>query len=505
MRRLFAIVLLSCNSTEPNRISDASFEAMPVDIGASVLERNYHPSRDGFFVQPMLDRAHAMGMVRDMAFDGAIQGNVYASPLYVDGSPGKIIIATEDNQVTALDENTGKPIWQQSFGMHAMRTGAGCGNVSPIGITGTPAIDLAKKTIYFDAATADAGGNIGDHLVHAISLDDGSERPGWPVKMSSVNLMGEQFAPAVHNQRSALTVVGGTVYVSFGGHYGDCAAYRGWLVGIDQNDPTHIEAYKTGADRGAGMWAPGGTASDGTNIFVSTGNTFGASQWSGGEAILRFQKGPKFSGATTDWYTPSDWKQLDDGDIDLGGSGPVLVDVPGFDPPQLVIALGKNGKMYAIDRTNLRGMGAERAQKQIVNGAIINVAAAFTSSAGAFVIVHGYRGSKGSSCPAASGDLVAVKISPTAPTISTAWCADNGGEGSPIVTATDASGSNALVWTAGAEGTQTLKAWDAITGMPVYTGGGPNEKMAGVRRFTSPIAVKGRLFVAGDNKVFAFK
>jgi hypothetical protein len=497
-------VLCSCGTQQTTSGSDASFDAMPVDIGASVLERNYHQSRDGFFVQPMLDRAHAVGMVRDPAFDGTIQGNVYASPLYVDGSPGKIIIATEDNQVSALDESTGKPIWQQTFGTHASRSGAGCGNVAPIGITGTPAIDLAKKTIYFDAATADANGGIGEHSVHAISLDDGTERPGWPVKMSAVTLMGEKFSPPVHNQRSSLSIVGGVVYVSFGGHYGDCGPYRGWLVGIDQNDPTKITGYKTGADRGAGMWAPGGTASDGTSVYVSTGNTFGASTWSGGEAILRFQSGPVFSGAATDYYTPSDWKTLDDGDIDLGGSGPVLVDVPGFDPPQLVIAFGKNGKVYAIDRNNLGGIGAERAQKQVVNGAIINAAAAFGSSAGTFVILHGYRGSQGRDCPnGTSGDLVAVKLSPSDPKIATAWCANNGGEGSPIVTATDASGNGALVWTAGAEGSGLLKAWDAVTGAPVFAGAGTN--MTGVRRFTSPIAVKGRIFVAGDNKVFAFK
>jgi hypothetical protein len=500
LRLLAYALVLSCG-TETKIVSEGGppGDALaPLDNGNNVLERNNHQSRDGFFVQPMLTKAKAAAMTRDMTFDGTISGNVYAAPLFVDGSPGKIIIATENNQVTALDETTGKPIWQKSFGTPAARSGAGCGNIAPIGITGTPAIDLAKKTVYFSAASASANGDIAEHSVHAISLDDGSEKTGWPVKMSSVSLMGETFAPPVHNQRSALSVVGGIVYVSYGGHYGDCGDYRGWLVGIAEDDPTSIKAYKTGADRGAGMWAPGGTASDGTNVFVATGNTFGATSWSGGEAILRFQAGPVFSGLAPDYYTPSDWKTLDDGDVDLGGSGPVLVDSSALG--QLAIALGKNGKIYVLDRNNLGGMGGERAQKQVVNGAIINAAAAFSSSAGTFVVLHGYRGGRGSSCPnGQTGDLVGVKLDPT---ISTAWCASNGGEGSPIVTATDAQGSEAIAWTAGAEGSNALHAWDAVTGAVVRAGTGG--ELAKVRRFTSPVAAKGRVYVAGDDKVFAF-
>jgi hypothetical protein len=84
-----------------------------------------------------------------------------------------------------------------------------------------------------------------------------------------------------------------------------------------------------------------------------------------------------------------------------------------------------------------------------------------------------------------------------------AWCANNGGQGSPIVTTTDDRGSEAIVWTAGAGGTNKLHAWDAATGAVVFDGGA--DGFSAVRQFTSPIAVKSRIVVAGDNKVYAFR
>src|SRR2546428_45784 len=113
LRLLAYVVVLSCGS-ETKIVSEGGLpgDALPIDLGDNVLERNYHPSRDGFFVQPTLSKAKAAALARDMSFDGTIAGNVYASPLYAEG---KIIIATENNQVSALDETTGKPIWQKSF------------------------------------------------------------------------------------------------------------------------------------------------------------------------------------------------------------------------------------------------------------------------------------------------------------------------------------------------------------------------------------------------------
>jgi len=496
------VFALSCENDGTGDI-EAMTEPAHAEIaatGASVVERNNHANRNGVFVQPTLTKARAATMVRDRTFDGTISGNVFASPLYVDGTPGVFVVATENNQVSVLDENTGLPVWQRTYGQSAGRSGAGCGNLTPLGITGTPVIDLAKRTIYFNAATGTSTG-ITDHLIHAVSLDDGSERAGWPVSARTVRNGTETFNPALHNQRSSLLLVNGILYVAYSGHFGDCGNYRGWLFGIDTNAPQNIQSYKTGGTRGGGIWATGGPASDGTNIFVTTGNTFGASTWSGGEAVLRLQPGPVFSGLTRDFFAPTNWPSLDASDLDLGGSGALVVDAPGFTPSQLVLAFGKDGNMFALDRNNLGGIGAQKAVLRVMNGQIVNASAAVTTPSGTFVTLHGHRSATAIGCPTGSGDLATVKLSGTR--IAMAWCANNGGQGSPIVTTTDELGTEAIVWTAGAAGTNKLHAWDAVTGAVVFNGGA--DTFTGVRQFTSPIAVKGRIIVAGDNKVFVFR
>ncbi|HMG56315.1 MAG TPA: hypothetical protein VK601_22605, partial [Kofleriaceae bacterium] len=208
---LLALFVMSCETSEQldaggNLAQDPG--AALTASGASVVRYNNNISRDGVFVQPTLTKAKAATMVRDTSFDGTVSGNVYASPLYVDGSPGVFVIATENNQVSVLNENTGKPLWQKTYGQPAGRSGAGCGNIAPIGITGTPVIDDATRTIYFSAAIGTST-TITDHVIHAVSLDDGSERPGWPVSTKSITSAGETFNPVVHNQRSALLLVGG--------------------------------------------------------------------------------------------------------------------------------------------------------------------------------------------------------------------------------------------------------------------------------------------------------
>jgi hypothetical protein len=502
-----AVFALSCEAGDQGELEatsppvDEDIAAAESDIAAteSVLQRNNNVSRNGVFVQPTLTKARAATMIRDRTFDGTVSGNVFASPLFVDGSPGVFVIATENNQVSVLNENTGRPVWQRTYGQPAGRTGAGCGNISPLGITSTPVIDLARRTIFFDAAIGTAT-TITDHMIHAVSLDDGTERPGWPVSARSVVNGGERFNPVLHNQRSALLLVNNVLYVGYSGHLGDCGQYRGWLIGIDTNAPQNIRSFKTGV-RGGGIWATGGPASDGTNIFVTTGNTFGATNWSGGEAVIRLQAGPVFSGQTRDFFAPTNWRSLDSADLDLGGSGPVIVDAPAFTPSQLVLAFGKDGNVFALDRNNLGGIGTQRAVRRVMNGPIVNASAAVTTPAGTFVTVHGHRNATALNCPRGSGDLATVRLSGTS--IAMVWCASNGGQGSPIITTTDDRGSEAIVWTAGAAGTNRLHAWDVATGAVVFNGG--VDTFAAVRPLTSPIAVKGRIIVAGDNRVYAFR
>ena len=106
---------------------------------------------------------------------------------------------------------------------------------------------------------------------------------------------------------------------------------------------------------------------------------------------------------------------------------------------------------------------------------------------------------------AASGNLYSLHIGATnPPTIAAAWSASEGaGKGSPFVTSTDGT-NNVIVWGIGCEGDQRLHGFDGDTGTNVFTGGGANEAMAGTRRCNTAIVARGRIYVANDNKVYAF-
>jgi hypothetical protein len=487
----------------------------PSSIGDSVLERNHHPNRDAQYTQPTFTTAAIATMKRDATFTGTIAGHVYAQVLYVDnvamgtGSANWVIAATESNQVTALDATTGAVVWQKTIGPSAASTGAGCGNVSPLGITGTPVIDAASRTMFLDAVIGtqtNGSGSIKTHEIHALSIDDGTERPNFPVDAKTAKYQNTTFDPVVQNERSALAFVNGTIYVAYGGHYGDCGTYHGWVLGVPYpagGTPTAFATAVAQNTSAAGSWAPGGIASDGTSVYIATGNAFGASTWVGQEAIIRLQPGPSFSNQTTDYFAPYNFVALDNGDIDIGGSGPVLISAVNASPSKLVAALGKNGYVYLLDQSNLGGVGATLANDgvfrlKVASGEIINAAAWVNTSAGnTWLIAHGYGGATGLGCKKGSGDIIAMKISGTPPTASVEWCASSGSQGEPMITTSSSAGADALVWFAGG----TLGAWDIESGTKVYTG---TDTLSNVRLFTTPIAANGHVYIGADNKVYAF-
>lgn len=511
---LISSALMGCSTPNPGRAVDAarSNQRPPGGQTADVIQHHMNPTRNGLYVDLLLTRAAAAVTSRDAAFNAPLPGPTYAQPLFVHNGPGgqaAVIVATEQNFVLALDATTGGELWRTSLGDPVPRSSLPCGNISPLGITGTPYIDVAARRIYVASMYTPNGGVTKQHLIWALSLDDGSTIDGWPVDVSAQVSFGDvTFTSAVQNQRGALIVNKGVLYVPYGGHFGDCGNYRGWVVGVPVNDPSSLLAWASGI-RGGGVWAPGGLATDGNFIFAATGNTFGAVSWSGGEAVIRFGPGPVFSGETTDFFTPSNWRTLDAGDVDVGGAGPVLFDLPSATPSALAVALGKNGVAYLLDRNNLGGIGTGDgftgegvASKRVSTGQIINAAAVYTTALGTYVVFN--TTGTGIGCPTTPATLVALRIgAANPPTIDLAWCANNFGRGSPIVTTTDGS-SEAVVWTVGSESSNRLHAYDGDTGDVLFAGGGPNEAMTLVRRFQTPIAVDGRIFVAADNQLYAF-
>jgi hypothetical protein len=470
--------------------------AVPANAATNVTEHHNHDSRDGLYIDPAFTPAAAAGLKRDTNFNGTISGNVYAQPLYIEGGPGgraMIIAVTESNNVYALDAASGTVIWQRNVGAPVPLARLSCGNIDPLGITGTPVVDLPSRTLFFDAMTTPDGGTTKKHLIYALDVDTGTTNSGWPVDVDATAKSGATaFTSVSQNERGALAIVSNIVYVPYGGHYGDCGTYHGWLVGVPLNNPSNVLAWATMAT-GGGAWSVGGVASDGLNPFMTTGNTFGASVWSGGEAVIRFQPGPVFSGLTKDYWAPMDWLTLDQGDTDISGSGPLVVDVPGATPSKLVVALGKDGNAYLLNRTNLGGVSLPLAQAHVSSSEIIQAAATYQTAQGTYVVFCG-NGSQ----------LTAFRIGASnPPTITSVWTMSENGQGSPFVTSTDGT-NDVIVWGIGSGGYQRLYGFDGNTGAIVFGGGGANELMAGTRGYNTAIAAHGHIYVANDNKVYAF-
>jgi hypothetical protein len=475
--------------------------------GQSVLTYHNDGARSGLYVMPRLTWERAAGMHLDPDFDGRVDGHIYAQPLfwhYRQTSRKLVIVATEDDVVYALDAHNGKVAWKKSLGRPVPRSALPCGNIGPLGITGTPAIDAIKDAIYLDAMVDAEDGSGAQHLVFGLSVGDGSVLPGFPINVAeALRARGLTFTPRTQNQRGAVLIAENKLFIPYGGHFGDCGQYRGWVVSIDLNDPRAVGAWST-RGLGGGVWAPGGVSYDGRSLFVATGNTMGARDWADGEAIIRLGVDLKTAQDPRDFFAPTDWKALDDTDTDLGGVNALPLDVSDPDGrTPLLLALGKDGKAYLLDRANLGGIGGARAVERVARNAIRTAPAVIPTQNGSLVAFEG----SGSSCPnrVSSAGLTVLKIEAhPAPRISTAWCGDINGRGAPIATADD-DNSSPIVWMVGAEGDNRLHGFRADTGAPVFAGGGAGDAMQGLRHFVTILAADERLFVAGDGRIYAFK
>jgi hypothetical protein len=470
--------------------------ALAANAQVNVTQEHNNPSRDGVYIDPAFTVSAAGLLTRDLNFNGTISGNVYAQPLYIeDGPNGPMIIAvTESNNVYALDATTGLPIWSRTdIGPPVPTTP--CGGFNPTGITGTPVVDLTSRRLFFDALI---NGSPTKHFIYSLNVDTGVTTPGgWPVDLNATVIYnGIPFISLAQEQRGGLALVNGIVYSSYSGYVGDCGNYHGWVVGVDINNPTNVHGWATTA-MGGGIWGHGGVASDGTNMFVVTGNTFNTGgNWMGGEAIIRLQAGPTWTGQPTDYWAPTNWFSLDNSDTDLGGVSATIVDVPGATPSQLVLALGKDSNAYLLNRNNLGGIPGTPYQAN-VGGTNRGISAVtYHTSQGTYIGFHND-----------AGTVRAYKITPTnPPTITFGWSQSQNGRGSPWVTTTDGT-NNMIVWYAATTGSgdQRLHAYDGDTGAIIYAGGGTNELMTGTRQWNTGMVARGRIYFGADNRVYAFR
>jgi len=333
-------------------------------------------------------RASTFGKLFTYPLDGA----AFASPLYVAGVtvPGQgthnvVYVATEHDSVYAFDADgrRASPLWQRSFlgpertPVPAADTGDCCGLGAEIGITGTPVVDVATGTLYVVAKTKESAGGVTGYVqrLHALDIGSGAEKFGGPVMIQasapgqgSGAVAGQVAFDSLHaNQRAALLLNQGVVYIAFGAH-GPAQTTHGWVLGYDAATlrPVLTVNLSPNAD-GAGIWqANGGPAADLTgNVFVITGNgafDVSTSVSDFGDSFVKIAA----NGTIADYFTPWNQGALNANGLDLGSAGPLLLpDQPGAHP-HLLVSAGKNGTIYLVDRDAMGRFSGTTSDLQIV-------------------------------------------------------------------------------------------------------------------------------------------
>jgi outer membrane protein assembly factor BamB len=288
-----------------------------------------------------LDSTHSGNAVHFPALSGALtkawsvklDGAVYAEPLVVNGT---VIAATEGDSVYALEPTTGGTIWSNQLGTPVPLSTLPCGNVDPLGITGTPAYDAATKTIF---AVAEVKGPA--HILFALDPATGATR--WS---RNVDLPGH--TPRNHQQRPALAVGNGYVYIGFGGLAGDCAQYEGEVVGVSTSGSGATISYTVPVKREGAVWATGGPVLDAAgNLYISIGNGSSTTTYDGSDSVVELSPTLKMISR----FAPTRWAKDNASDADLGSLAPVLV------PGGFVFIAGKAGIGYVLRQGNLGGIG----------------------------------------------------------------------------------------------------------------------------------------------------
>jgi len=398
-------------------------------------------------------RSGFSGISADCALAGwrsqALDGDVYAEPLVYNGA---VFVATENDSVYALNATTGVVIWRTNVGTPVQGSTLPCGDINPSGITGTPVIDPTTGTLYAVAFEAPAA-----HYLVGLSVRDGRVILTRPADPSGAD-------PTVEQERGALSLSGGMVYIPDGGLAGDCGQYHGWVVGLRANGSGTQVSYQVPTSREGGIWAPSGAATDSSgDLYVATGNGASESVFDHGDAVIKLSPTLQELG----YFAPSNWQQLNQADTDLGSVGPLLVG------NGEIFQIGKEGVGYLLDPANLGGIGGELFSGQVCASAFGGAAVAGTTI---FV-------------PCTDG-LVALGLS--SGSFHTLWRSPSFSAGPPIVT-------GGVVWTLDTSN-GTLRGYNANTGAEQFS-----FNTGGVTRFTTPSTGDGMVYVAAGTEVFSFR
>lgn len=375
--------------------------AVRVDAG-DVLTGQYNNLRTSANThETTLTPANVSASTFGLLFTQTVDANFFAQPLSVQGltiggrSHNVVFVATMHDSVYAFDADTEQAaLWQVSLGTPVM-TSFGV----KVGILSTPVIDTGANAIFVVTYTTESGGPV--YRLHALNLQTGADVANVIVQgavagtgddsQSTVCVAGSggsvpppciPFMASHALQRPALLedTAHRVIYLTFGtiSPVEPPNPYHGWLIGYSYSNGAFSQtmifnstqnATQSGpactgtapatnqCGHGGGIWMSGrGPALDNTGIYAVTGNGGyggpGTGNW--GESALRLNSG----GAVEDSFTPSNYKHLNDYDLDLGDAGALLFSSTNTGAPNLALAAGKGGMVYVLNRANFGGLNS---------------------------------------------------------------------------------------------------------------------------------------------------
>ena len=377
-----------------------------------------------------------------------LDGAVYAEPLFIGN---KVFVATEGNTAYALDGTTGQIQWQTNLGEPVPQSDLPCGNIDPTGITSTPVVDTGRGLLFVVSFIRSPL----RHELVALDLASGAERFRRPIDPPGRD-------PKVEQQRSALALAGDQVLVAYGGLFGDCGNYKGFVIGAPADGGGDLNTYEVPAARAAAIWAPPGPVADNNSALVATGNSIGGGNPDLSNSVLRLSL-PALQ--LQDSWTASNRDELSRSDTDLGSTSPVPVG------NGLVFVVGKEGVGYLMRADRLGGTGGEIFSDRVCAGY------GGTASAPPLLFVP------------CRNELVALRIE--GERFSVAWRKSNINAGSPIVTGD-------TVWAIDLDAGQ-LQAYGAADGQQLAS-----IAVGDAANFATPAAGNGLVVVAADRRVIAF-
>jgi hypothetical protein len=428
-----------------------------------------------------------------------VDGNVFAQPLLVsgfvmpDGSTHDVlIIATGHDSVYAFDAQSYAVLWQVSLGKSQSSNDVGCGDVKPeYGISSTPYIVRSaqnKATIYLVAATEPSKGTF-DTQLHALDLGTGADAEP-PVHISPTATLSNgstlHFDPQNQWSRTSLAYNNGSLYVGIGSHCdNNSGSISGWLLRYDQKLKLQ-HAFHT-------IETPGGTGN---------GDFTGKSSKDWGESVLSL---PPSLSKVKSQFTPADYQNLNDGDVDFGSGGVMLLPpVQGQVAPPLAVAMGKNPVLFLLDQTKL---GGEKA-----NNSGVLQALSVGSGSGVWGGPAYYAGPSGPTVllQKDSDVLRAFAVGTGAKpslTLSATGTSGAGYGGSlPIVSSNGTAAGTGVVWLVRRSSPISVEAYDATAlGAPIFAANTGNWSNPGQGNpFLTPMEANGRVYVPGYLTVSVF-